>query len=119
MEEDTFTSSSGNDTFTSTDGDIDVVDDTIPTFASDCSSAVDNVITILSNAGWDFTSLKDSATVIFSGHIPKIAHSRKGPPPSWELNYPALVALMNGQYYVNTKGFWDDKKACHVRNCLE
>ena len=104
LEEDTSTSSSGDDTFTSTDGDIDVVDDTIPTSASDCSSAVDDVITILSNAGWDFTSLKYSATVFSSGHTPKIAHSRKRPSPSWELNYPVLVALMNGQYYVEYQG---------------
>lgn len=108
--EDTFTGSSGEDTFTSTDADTsndmgsDSVDDTTLDSASDCSSAVDNVITILSNAGWDFTSLKDNATVFSSDHTPKIAHSKKGPPPSWELNYPAIVSLMNGQYYVEYQG---------------
>ena len=47
---------------------------------------------------WDFSTLQDSATL--TTDTPKIAHSGSGAGPSWDLNYPALVSLMNGQFYV-------------------
>ena len=61
---------------------------------------------ILTNAGWDFTSMKDTATICTIGHTTSIVNSGKGPSSSWELNYPALVSLMNGQYYVEYQGIF-------------
>lgn len=66
------------------------------------------VLTILVNAGWDFTLTESTASVFpdimrianLGEHKPIITQSHtKGPAPSWELNYPALSFLMNGQYY--------------------
>ena len=44
--------------------------------------------------------LKDSATITTGTDTPKIAHTESRSGSSWDLNYPALVSLMNGQYYV-------------------
>ena len=44
--------------------------------------------------------LRDNAIITTDTDIPKIAHTGSGTSPSWDLNYPALVSLMNGQYYV-------------------
>ena len=63
-------------------------------------ATVEQVLLILQSAGWDFSSLKDSATIINNTEVAKIAHTGRGPAPSWDLNYPAIVSLMNGQYYV-------------------
>ena len=58
------------------------------------------MILTLQSAGWDLSTLQDSATITTDTHTPKIAHTGSGTGPSWDLNYPALVSLMNGQYYV-------------------
>ena len=72
----------------------------------------DEVIQCLSSDGWDFTSLRETASVFPAGltlntqtlQTPTIFHSGVGPVPCWKLNYPALVYLMNGQYYSEYKG---------------
>ena len=60
------------------------------------------------DAGWDFNSVNSTASVFadtiritdHGQYTPVIQHSHStGPAPSWELNYPALSFLMNGQYY--------------------
>ena len=79
---------------------------------NDCSSdpAVDlrsEVLTTLSAAGWNFsptetvTIFPDQVRIIDNGgYTPAIKHSHvTGRAPSWQLNYPALSFLMNGQYY--------------------
>ena len=99
--DDTITST---DTDTSHEFDTDSAENSIADSESDYSGTVESVITVLSNAGWDFTLLKSNATVFSSDHTLRIAHSGKGPSPSWELNYPALASLMNGQYYVEYQG---------------
>ena len=64
------------------------------------SPAVKQVLLTLQSAGWDFSTLQDSATITTDTDTPNIAHTGSGTEPSWNLNYPALVSLMNGQYYV-------------------
>ena len=54
----------------------------------------------LQSSGWDFSTLQDSAIITTDTDTPKIAHTRSGAGSYWDLNYPALVSLMNGQYYV-------------------
>ena len=71
---------------------------------SDYSGTVEEVLEVLTNARWDFTSMNDTGTIFTTGHTPRIFNPRKGPSLSWELNYPALVSLMNGQYYVEYQG---------------
>ena len=44
--------------------------------------------------------LKDSATITTGTDTPKIAHTESRSGSFWDLNYPALFSLMNGQYYV-------------------
>ena len=77
------TTSSHDDTYSTTD--------TISDSGSDYSGSAEDVITVLTNATWDFTSMKDTI----------IVNSGKGPSPLWELSYPSQVSLMNGQYYRN------------------
>ena len=62
------------------------------------------MLSTLQSAGWDFNILRDSATIITDTDTPKIAHTGSGTAPSWDLNYPALICLMNGQYYVEYSG---------------
>ena len=66
------------------------------------------VLTILLAAGWDYTSTNHTSTVFPGGlrivnnceQTPAIKRSHiTGRAPSWELNYPVLSFLMNGQYY--------------------
>ena len=54
----------------------------------------------LQSAGWDFSTLQDSTTINNGNDTPKIAKTGSGAVPSSDLHYPALVSLMNGQYYV-------------------
>ena len=61
---------------------------------------MEQVLLTLQSAGWDFSTLQDSATITTDTDTSKIAHTGSGTGPSWDLNYPALVSLMNGQYYV-------------------
>ena len=42
--------------------------------------------------------------IFTTSHIPHTFNSGKGPSPSWELNYPTLVSLMNGQYHMEYQG---------------
>ena len=62
------------------------------------------MLSTLQSAGWDFSVLQESATIIPNTDTPKIAHTGSGTASSWELNYPALACLMNGQYYVEYYG---------------
>ena len=48
--------------------------------------------------------LRDNAIITTDTDTPKIAHTGSGTSPSWDLNYPALVSLMNGQYYEEYNG---------------
>ena len=66
------------------------------------------VLTTLLSAGWDFTATEYTSSVMpatiritrHGEHTPKIQSSHiTGPAPSWEINYPALSFLLNGQYY--------------------
>ena len=66
------------------------------------------VLTTLLAAGWDYTSTNHTSTnfpdelrIVNNGeYTPAIQHSHiPGRAPSWELNYPVLSFLMNGQYY--------------------
>ena len=43
--------------------------------------------------------MPDNAIISTDTDTLKIAHSGSGTSPSWDLNYPTLVSLMNGQYY--------------------
>jgi len=61
----------------------------------------------LLSAGWDFTATEYLSLVLpatirithHGEHTPKIQSSHEtGPAPSWEVNYPALSFLLNGQY---------------------
>ena len=61
---------------------------------------MEQVLLTLQSAGCDFSTLQNSATIITDTDTPKIAHTGSEAGPSWDLNYPALVSLMNGQYYV-------------------
>jgi len=62
------------------------------------------VFSTLQSAGWDFDVLRDSSIITTHTEMSKIAHTGSGPIPSWDLNYPALVSLMNGQYYIKYHG---------------
>ena len=62
------------------------------------------VLSILESAGWDFNILQDSATITTNTEMPKISDNGSRTAPSWDLHYPALVSLMNGQYYVEYHG---------------
>ena len=62
------------------------------------------MLSTLQSAGWDFSILRDSATIITDTDTPKIAHTGSRTAPSWDLNYPALVCFMNSQYYVEYSG---------------
>ena len=57
---------------------------------------MEQVLLILQSAGWDFCTLQDNATITTDADTPKIAHTGSGAGPSWDLNDPALVSLMNG-----------------------
>ena len=66
------------------------------------------MLTTLSAAGWIFSPTENTATIFpdqvriidNGGYTPAIKHSHTtGRVPSWQLNYPALSFLMNGQYY--------------------
>ena len=78
-----------------------MLDSSIETLLLDyLSPTVEQVILTLQSAGWDFSTLQDSATITTDTDTPNIAHTGSGTGPSWDLNYPALVSLMNDQYYV-------------------
>ena len=62
------------------------------------------MLSTLQGAGWDFSMLQDGATITNDEDIPKITRTGSGIAPSWNLNYPALASLMNGQYYVEYHG---------------
>ena len=64
------------------------------------------MLSTLQSAGWDFSVLQKSATITPNTDTSKIAHSGSGTAPSWELNYPTLIRLMNGQYYVEYHGLF-------------
>ena len=67
------------------------------------------MLTTLSVASWNFSPTENTVTIFpdqvriinNGGYTPAIKHSHvTGRAPSWQLNYPALSFLMNGQYYV-------------------
>ena len=78
------------------------------------------VMAVLTNVGWNFTSMKDTATT--TGHTLSIVNSGKGPSPLWRLNYPTLLYSIfddiNGQYYVECHGvflclaWWNAGNVC-------
>ena len=70
------------------------------------SPTVEEALSTLQGAGWDFSMLRDSATITTNTQVPKIAHTGSGIAPSWDLNYPTLVSLTNGQYYVEYHGIF-------------
>ena len=84
----------------------DTLDDSAETSLEDsfASPTVEQVLLTLRSAGWDFSMLQDGATITTEEAIPKITHTESGIAPSWNLNYPALASLMNGQYYVEYHG---------------
>ena len=55
----------------------------------------------------DFSILQDNTTITTDTDTPKIAHTGSGAGYSWDFNYPALVSLMNGQYYVEYHAIFD------------
>ena len=63
--------------------------------------------------------LRDSAIITTNTEIPKIAHTGSGPAPSWDLNYPALVSLMNGQHYVEYHGVFGMMGTPVIRSYME
>jgi len=76
--------------------------------AEDTSLTPSVVIDALEQAGWNFSSILSTTPVcegdvklITEGeHLPSIRRDgKRGPFRSWELNYPALSFLLNGQYY--------------------
>ena len=78
-----------------------MLDSSIKTSLLDClSPTVEQVLLTLQSAGWDFSTLQDSATITTDNDTPKIVHTESGAGPSWDLNSSALVSLMNGQYCV-------------------
>ena len=44
--------------------------------------------------------LRYGTIITTDGEAPQIMHTESGIAPSWNLNYPALTSLINGQYYV-------------------
>ena len=77
------------------------IDSSIETSLLDClSPTVEQVLLTLQSAGCYFSTLQDSAAITTDTDTPKIAHTESGAGPSWDLNYSALVSLMNGQYCV-------------------
>ena len=86
------------------DGSItDTHDCSTDTSHQDCSSAtVEQVLPTLQSASWDFSMFRDGVTICITtdSEISKITHTGRGTAPSWNLKYPALPCLMNGQYYV-------------------
>ena len=68
------------------------------------------MLSTLQSAGWDFSVLQESPTITPNTDTPKIAHTGSGTAPSWKINYPALVCLMNGQYYVEYHGVFGMKR---------
>jgi len=72
---------------------------------------IDEVVTQLEEAGWNFESLlqgKSITVFTMNGldtptiHV-HLAGGHHGPAPSWNLNYLVLTFLMNGQYYAYYK----------------
>ena len=73
------------------------------------------VLTTLLAAGWDYRST-DHTSTIFPHELriasdgestPAIVHLHvTGHAPSWQLNYPVLSFLMNGQYYSEYQGIF-------------
>ena len=85
----------------------DTLDSSAETPLQDCSSpTVEEVLSTLQGAGWDFSMLRDSATINTNTEVSKNAHTGSGIAPSWDLNYPALVSLINGQHYVEYHGIF-------------
>ena len=94
-----------SDLGSSVDNSLDTSDSFLEASLSDYASpTVEQVLSTLQSAGWDFSVLRDKAIITTDTDTPKIAHTGSGTSPSWDLNYPALVSLMNGQYYVEYKG---------------
>lgn len=83
------------------DGSItDAHDCSTETSLQDCSSAtVEQVLSTLQSVGWDFSMFRDGATITTDSDVPNVTHTGRTA-PSWNLNYPALACLKNGQYYV-------------------
>ena len=60
---------------------------------------------LISDDGWDFIAIVDSAKtfedkislLIVTSHQPELRWSNKGKQPSWTLNYTVLSFLLNGQ----------------------
>jgi len=94
-----------SDLGSSVDSSLDTSDSSLEASLLDYASpTVEQVLSTLQSAGWDFTMLRDNAIITTDTDTPKIAHTGSGTSPSWDLNYPALVSLMNGQYYVEYNG---------------
>ena len=63
---------------------------------------------LISDDGWDFAAIVDSAKTFednisllnATSHQPELRWSNKGKQPSWTLNYTVLSFLLNGQNYV-------------------
>ena len=84
---------------------VDSLNDTLDSFIKTSllgylSPTVDWVLLTLQSAGYDFSTLQDSATITIDPDTRKIAHTGSGVGTFWVLNYSALVSLVNGQYYV-------------------
>ena len=65
----------------------DTLDGSAETWLEDSFSSptVEQVLSTLQGAGWDFTMLQDGATIANDEDIPKITHTGSGIAPSWNL----------------------------------
>lgn len=84
-----------------------------PSTVTDCTNPhIHDVIDLMSEDGWDFSSLEGQARVFddklhlhnMTLYRPQLKWSSKGKQPCWELNYTVLSFLMNGQYYNDYEG---------------
>jgi len=78
------------------------------TETTSCNAIIMEVFNQLESAGWNFNHIKEDAEVfpdLSTSHERKIKPpGGRGSAPSWDLNYPALTYLMNGQYYSDYSG---------------
>ena len=74
------------------------------------------VLTTLLAAGWDYTLTNHTSNIFPVGiriinnseYTPAIEYCHlTGQAPSWELNYPVLSFLMNGQYYTEYQSIFN------------
>ena len=85
-----------------------MLDSSIKTSVLDCfSSMVEQVLSTLQSTVQDFSILQDNVTITTDTVIHKIPHTGSGAGCSWDFNYPALISLMNGQYYVEYHAIFD------------